>query len=229
MLQGLHNRLHATFAGFVHEIVFLVVLLPCRRVQVTAHQQCATGAGAELRFKSPHEFPYFSVCFLRGRPVLPLAASVFESNRDDAAGNGAANLLSSRHAGAESAGQLEGCILLQTELIAKRIEDRLGAVVPGQKFLHGNIASCFHRLSLLNDQYRSSEVTHRRQGWWNRYSTKQSGFGNSLWHRAVTKADSRISIKDYRQNKNLMGGFTSAVSEGRVPRAPIFQASQGVV
>jgi hypothetical protein len=56
--------------------------------------------------------------------------------------------LLSRHAGPEPAGQSEGRILVEIEVIAERVQNGLRTVVPGKKFFHGNIASDFHRLSL---------------------------------------------------------------------------------
>jgi hypothetical protein len=53
--------------------------------------------------------------------------------------------LLSRHAGPEPAGQSEGRILVETENIAERVQNRLRTVVPGEKLLYGNIASGFHR------------------------------------------------------------------------------------
>jgi hypothetical protein len=37
------------------------------------------------------------------------------------------------------------------EIIAERVQNRLGTVVPGKKLFHGNITSGFHRL-LLGEQ-----------------------------------------------------------------------------
>ncbi len=68
---------------------------------------------------------------------------MLESNGDDAAGDGAAGSLFSRHAGAETAGQSEGSILVKTEIVAERVEDCLRTVVTGEKFFHGNFASGF--------------------------------------------------------------------------------------
>jgi hypothetical protein len=73
---------------------------------------------------------------------------VLESDGDDAAGDGSARALLSRHAGPEPAGQSEGRILVEIEVIAERVQNGLRTVVPGKKFFHGNIASDFHRLSL---------------------------------------------------------------------------------
>ena len=47
-LQCLPDRLYATFAGLVLEIVLLEVSLPIRCVQVAAVQQCAADARAVL-------------------------------------------------------------------------------------------------------------------------------------------------------------------------------------
>jgi hypothetical protein len=147
-LQRFSDRLDATGAGLVLEIVLLEVALAFGRVQVAAIQQGAADARAVLGFKLPQEFPHFPVRFIRARPVLPLAAAMLESNRDDAAGDGSARALFSRHAGPEPAGQSEGRILVEMEIIAERVQNGLRAVVPGEKLFHGNIASGFHRFPL---------------------------------------------------------------------------------
>src|ERR1017187_2250264 len=73
---------------------------------------------------------------------------MLESNRDYSAGDRSARPLLSRHAGPEPAGQSEGRILVEMEIIAERVQNRLRTVVPGEKLLHGNIASGFHRFPL---------------------------------------------------------------------------------
>ena len=70
---------------------------------------------------------------------------MLESNRDYSAGDRSARPLLSCHAGPEPAGQSEGRILVEMEIIAERVQNRLRTVIPGEILLHGNIASGFHR------------------------------------------------------------------------------------
>jgi hypothetical protein len=147
-LKCFSNCFYATGAGLGLEIILLEVPLSFGRVQVAAVQQCAADARAVLGFKLPQEFPHFPVRFLSACPVLALAAPMLEPNGDDAAGDGSARPLFSRHAGPEPAGQLEGRILVEMEVIAERVQNGLRAIVPGEKLFHGNIASGFHRFSL---------------------------------------------------------------------------------
>jgi hypothetical protein len=71
---------------------------------------------------------------------------MLDSKSDNAPGYRSANLLSSSHPGPKTASQFQSGIPVEAKIIAKRVEHRLSAVVPGKEFRHGDIASRAHKL-----------------------------------------------------------------------------------
>jgi len=141
------DRFHATFAGFVFKIVLPEVALPGRRGQVAPVQQASADAAAVLGLESRHELPHFAVGDVDAGSVLPFAASVFETQRDNTAGESAAHFLPARHAGPEARRQPQGGVLVEMQFPAKGVQHGLGAVVSVQKLFYGNIAFGFHKSS----------------------------------------------------------------------------------
>ena len=130
--QVLENRSdgpNAGRAGDVQKVIGLVVPLSVFGGQIATAEQIAADATAVLCLKPVHQLPRERVGRLGVAAVCFLAPAMLEAQRENAAGDGSANLLLPAHARAQAAGEAECSILVERQPVAAGAKHGLRAVV----------------------------------------------------------------------------------------------------
>ncbi|HEX2964543.1 MAG TPA: hypothetical protein VHO84_02100 [Syntrophorhabdaceae bacterium] len=140
-LKDSSHALNARHTCFVKEVMLFEVLLPFFCRQLATIQQFAADKGSMLTGKKVHEFPCFQVCQFRCGSIIAAAPAISQSQNQDAARNGAADLLFPRHTSTQATGNLQSHLLLHIAIVPEGVKYRLRSVVSTQKLLSSDIDS----------------------------------------------------------------------------------------
>lgn len=128
----------------MQEVPLLKTTLSFGGIQITPIQQRSAVARPVPSFKLRHQHAHLSVTLLCLTTLLVLTTPVLQPYDNDPASHSAADFLFPCHPRSKPARQFQRRVALQPKVVTKRVKHRLGAIIPGKKFLHRSLASSAH-------------------------------------------------------------------------------------